>query len=148
MPGQLETQGLRHIIQRHAAANQYAPLPSFSSIFSCFSPFTIYILLLLNHGGHSQKYILSERHLSTPLKHLEVLGQEKWSKRQTNQHDSLLHDVEQLPPDSCFLVTPLPWVRVQAVSPALEIDLTIDPLGWSWPWLSSSPQPWTPRVPP
>lgn len=65
----------------------------------------------------------------------ELIGS-PWSgrvKKQADPHDSSLYDVGQLAPDSCFLATLWLWVRVQALSQALDIDLTIDPLGWSWP---------------
>lgn len=50
--------------------------------------------------------------------------------RQTDQHESGQSDAGQLAPEPCFLATPGLWVRVQALSQALETDLTLGPLGW------------------
>lgn len=62
-------------------------------------------------------------------------------KRQTDQHDSSLHDVGSQVPDPCFLATPWLWIRVKALRQALEMAWTFDPLDLSWPSLSSSDTP-------
>ena len=62
-------------------------------------------------------------------------------KRQTDQHDSSLHDVGSQVPDPCFLATPWLWIRVKALRQASEMAWTFDPLDRSWPSLSSSDTP-------